>query len=341
MAFSSQASPWLLNPRTHFYHGLGKRTRFCLFMISLDTTRDTEPYAVSAARVSFVNMYLDLGCVLVEYVQRVNTQKASCLLFQPDLEYQKSYRTHFSHVPHQDMHEVYICIYPRSGSEAPAGSRVTDPGFPEWRLSTVGVMKVLGPVCLSKRSLVKKRSLQPPNSTAFDRSNMSTLSIGPLTTTFTAPPSCLTQTHKYLNTDWNCQGNHTTPVPCGWLHLGNISDTSCFPSSYTADSSSDFYYSPGICPTLYSTACSNVIGTGSAAQTIATCCPEYVIIWSSLPFALCWTNTYHPVPLHVKQAHTGHGSKQRPVRKSMTQIPHTRCPLSTPMVKGRLQQPLA
>lgn len=96
-----------------------------------------------------------------------------------------------------------------------------------------------------------------------------TTNLGPLTTTFSAPSHCLSQTFRYTRSDIKC-GNEG----CGWLHLGNTSDSRCLPSGYHALTGTEFFYSPGVCPKSYTAACSNVFTSGSELQTIATCCPK-------------------------------------------------------------------
>lgn len=46
----------------------------------------------------------------------------------------------------------------------------------------------------------------------------------------------------------------------------------CFPENYQA--ASDFFYSPGVYPFGYETACSSEVAVDGAAETRATCCPR-------------------------------------------------------------------
>ncbi|KAJ6021520.1 hypothetical protein N7540_007024 [Penicillium herquei] len=92
-----------------------------------------------------------------------------------------------------------------------------------------------------------------------------------LTTTFTAPTRCFTDTYFIENlsgTDY-----YTTTVTTGetgwWLQLGPTNWDTCFPSAY--EISTDFYYSPGVCPSGYWTASQSVYSDG---ETRATCCPN-------------------------------------------------------------------
>lgn len=95
-----------------------------------------------------------------------------------------------------------------------------------------------------------------------------------LTTTFTPPPACTTDTWMIENlsgTDY-----YTTTVTTGltgwWLNLGPTDWSTCFPSGYAQ--ATDFYYSPGICPSGYWKAFQSVYtSSGDAAETHATCCP--------------------------------------------------------------------
>ncbi|KAJ5722778.1 hypothetical protein N7488_000813 [Penicillium malachiteum] len=92
-----------------------------------------------------------------------------------------------------------------------------------------------------------------------------------LTTTFIAPTGCFTDTYFIENlsgTDY-----YTTTVTTGetgwWLQLGPTNWDTCFPSAY--EISTDFYYSPGVCPSGYWTASQSVYSDG---ETRATCCPN-------------------------------------------------------------------
>ncbi|KAJ5608604.1 hypothetical protein N7537_005223 [Penicillium hordei] len=103
---------------------------------------------------------------------------------------------------------------------------------------------------------------------------MASTSPPALTITFTPPPSCTTDTCMIENlsgTDY-----YTTTVTTGltgwWLNLGPTDWSTCFPSGYAQ--ATDFYYSPGICPSGYWTAFQSAYtSSGEAAETHATCCP--------------------------------------------------------------------
>ncbi|QGA15840.1 hypothetical protein EYB26_003501 [Talaromyces marneffei] len=92
-----------------------------------------------------------------------------------------------------------------------------------------------------------------------------TSAVPALTTTFTPAASCLTD--LYLNNivsngfiwDYRQLG----PAPTG---------TDCYPPKFAATPSA--YFSPGICPTSYTIACSTVLSIGSSTETRATCCPS-------------------------------------------------------------------
>lgn len=94
-----------------------------------------------------------------------------------------------------------------------------------------------------------------------------TSAVPALTTTFTPAASCLTDLYLY------------SVVSGGYLwdyrQLGPSPTASeCFPSKFSATPSA--YFSPGICPTYYSIACSTVVNIGTVTETRATCCPRYV-----------------------------------------------------------------
>ncbi|KAJ6123499.1 hypothetical protein N7471_010816 [Penicillium samsonianum] len=111
--------------------------------------------------------------------------------------------------------------------------------------------------------------------TCLSRLGVAMTSTSPptLTTIFTPPPSCTTDTWMIENlsgTDY-----YTTTVTTGltgwWLNLGPTDWSTCFPSGYAQ--ATDFYYSPGICPSGYWTAFQSAYtSSGEAAETHATCC---------------------------------------------------------------------
>ncbi|CAI7636186.1 unnamed protein product [Penicillium viridicatum] len=95
-----------------------------------------------------------------------------------------------------------------------------------------------------------------------------------LTTTFSPPPACTTDTWyiEYVTGEYY----YTTSISNsreGWyLSQGPTDWSSCFPSGYEATTA--FYYSPGVCPSGYSIADSTVLSIGSNSETRATCCPS-------------------------------------------------------------------
>ena len=59
-------------------------------------------------------------------------------------------------------------------------------------------------------------------------------------------------------------------------HLGPLFSTSaCLPGGWAPDAS--VFFSPGLCPLGYETACSSFVSLGSETETRATCCPRYVL----------------------------------------------------------------
>lgn len=84
--------------------------------------------------------------------------------------------------------------------------------------------------------------------------------LGPLTTTFTPSGAKCQSTFAGANND------------NGWIQYGNpTSTTACVPTSF--EPFEGYYYSPGVCPSGYTYACSAGVGSGS---TQATCCPRCV-----------------------------------------------------------------
>ncbi|KAI1342360.1 hypothetical protein F5Y15DRAFT_301423 [Xylariaceae sp. FL0016] len=88
-------------------------------------------------------------------------------------------------------------------------------------------------------------------------------SLGSLTTTFTPPPACSGVTDSLFITDVDT------------LHFnvqGPISTGECFPENYKTDDGA--YYSPGVCPSGYSAACTNLFTQDdTVTETRYTCCP--------------------------------------------------------------------
>ncbi|ROW00364.1 hypothetical protein VMCG_07243 [Cytospora schulzeri] len=80
--------------------------------------------------------------------------------------------------------------------------------------------------------------------------------LGPLTTTFTATGPDCTSTYLGANNDNE------------WIQYGQPNTTQCVPPNFTAFD--NYYYSPGICPSGYTYACSAGL---ASSVTQATCCP--------------------------------------------------------------------
>ena len=87
-------------------------------------------------------------------------------------------------------------------------------------------------------------------------------SLGALTTTFEAPAACASSTGIHI-------------VGCGsgcvWWAEGPLDVSECYPSSYNP--SLDNYYSPGLCPSGYTPACTSRTSLATLTETIYTCCP--------------------------------------------------------------------
>lgn len=127
--------------------------------------------------------------------------------------------------------------------------------------------------------------------------------LGPLTTTFTQPPSCTTAMVEPDASGLFAFLGHTCGVSNG--NDFGFDDTSCWPatSSGAAAPSTSLqgwgFYSPGtICPSGYASACSATGGAGSLTgwpiqfelldrETAVGCCPRYVENQNSLSFKGC------------------------------------------------------
>lgn len=93
-------------------------------------------------------------------------------------------------------------------------------------------------------------------------------SIGPLTTTFSAPSSCTTNTPRIYQIHTGKEYNYVQ----GPLFKPG---SDCFPSGYVPSPSA--YYSPGVCPQGYTPACTNLLpiqtALAPATETAYICCP--------------------------------------------------------------------
>lgn len=96
-----------------------------------------------------------------------------------------------------------------------------------------------------------------------------------LTTTFTPASTCTNDFYMlpYQASGFACMvGDESSP--CQYLHLGPSNASGCMPPDWST--ATNAYYSPGVCPTGYTEACSNLVSVGTVTETRATCCPRYV-----------------------------------------------------------------
>lgn len=139
-------------------------------------------------------------------------------------------------------------------------------------------MRALSPRCrLSVHHLIEFISPTPhsPSSKVLYKrprkiENMDTglTNLGPLPTNFAVNSNCardLNDVYKY----------YTTPGSSYFLLQGPVEQTSCYPSSYTANSKQ--YYSPARCPTGFTSACESHNSAGTIDETVVRCCPTYVL----------------------------------------------------------------
>lgn len=102
---------------------------------------------------------------------------------------------------------------------------------------------------------------------------------GPLTTTFTAPASCATATGLYQiwsSSSSSRSGDGEGATATYHYEQGPLASlASCFPSGYDAAATgAGAYYSPGLCPSGYTAACSSTgVVSATATETAFTCCP--------------------------------------------------------------------
>ncbi|XXG97492.1 hypothetical protein Hte_003796 [Hypoxylon texense] len=93
--------------------------------------------------------------------------------------------------------------------------------------------------------------------------------LGPLTTTFTPASGCNSVISGIVFTQTLDDGNTTTHK---YHSLGLSATSECYPPAFEVNSNA--YYSPGICPSGWRSACGTLeaIG-GSVTETRVTCCP--------------------------------------------------------------------
>ncbi|TDZ53039.1 hypothetical protein CTRI78_v007251 [Colletotrichum trifolii] len=131
------------------------------------------------------------------------------------------------------------------------------------------------------------------------------MSLGSLTTTFAPAPTCVRADHFWRedrgNKDFYVQqGPPFTQAP------------ECFPSGFLPVSTS--YYSPGVCPSSYTPACSSTLMQGDQQVTAHVCCPSFgeyscppddATEYSRLPFLTtfgCWSEVSSTMTITVTQA---------------------------------------
>ncbi|KAJ5937269.1 hypothetical protein N7454_004924 [Penicillium verhagenii] len=95
----------------------------------------------------------------------------------------------------------------------------------------------------------------------------------PLTTTFTPPADCFTDSYHM---QWLSGTNYYTPVSATytwwWISLGASDWSTCFPSAFATATTS--YFSPGLCPSGYTAGGLSEVSLDSNVETRATCCPS-------------------------------------------------------------------
>ncbi|PMD22231.1 hypothetical protein NA56DRAFT_97492 [Hyaloscypha hepaticicola] len=118
-----------------------------------------------------------------------------------------------------------------------------------------------------------------------------------LTTTFTPSPSCLSYQYATSKTI-----NYATSGPPNYgpnlvVNLGPPTDYStCFPSGWATDSLS--YFSPGICPSGYTSACSTLgyLPPITSGETTVICCPSDYTCGTYPPPWVCMSSFLYGLP---------------------------------------------
>ena len=96
--------------------------------------------------------------------------------------------------------------------------------------------------------------------------------IGPLSTTFTAPSgACATSTGIHIV---HCDPSNPTDG-CTWWAEGPLmpEGADCYPKGFSPSMAPAPYYSPGVCPSGYTAACTSRNTIDTLTETVYTCCP--------------------------------------------------------------------
>ncbi|KAK4144118.1 uncharacterized protein C8A04DRAFT_11845 [Dichotomopilus funicola] len=160
----------------------------------------------------------------------------------------------------------------------------------EWRvLACIEHSKCEARIVEAEVPLGTAQQIQPTEKVApagSDGSVSAMTAVGPLTTTFTPPASCIA-TDPQLYQVWSRTSSSYVAGPLF------TADSNCFPKSYNPVPTN--YYSPGWCPHGYTIACSTLASTGIETETAAVCCPgnlSYTCLASGnsgQPFVGCTT----------------------------------------------------
>lgn len=110
------------------------------------------------------------------------------------------------------------------------------------------------------------------------------MSIPALPTTFTPASSCLSNTNIWLvyhDNKFNCFSSYACPY---YFLQGPLDTSDCLPPNY--EDSEDTFYSPGICPSGYTSACTSAQSLGTYAVTVQICCPTGFVFLLPLIFLI-------------------------------------------------------
>lgn len=89
--------------------------------------------------------------------------------------------------------------------------------------------------------------------------------LGPLLTTYVPGPGCDDTLYGKIYSSLSVREKYHS--------LGQTDTTSCYPASFAAP---NHWYSPGICPSAWSSACGSVVSSDATTETRVTCCPRLV-----------------------------------------------------------------
>ncbi|KAI0872762.1 hypothetical protein GGS24DRAFT_466392 [Hypoxylon argillaceum] len=111
--------------------------------------------------------------------------------------------------------------------------------------------------------------------------------LGALITTFTPAPNCTSIISGIVHTETVTTNGSTTSTTYKYHSLGPENTVPCFPPAFRIGS--DIFYSPGVCPQGWTSACGSIEVAGTVTETRATCCPLGYTCETPPPSTVTWS----------------------------------------------------